>query len=218
MSLALTPAELFERAKAAVPGIEQDDFLPQLYAHLRSGRLVASAYNCVIEQGDANGDLGALRYVPRTHDDVQRQDIPAEKWAELAVHMESATAQVWGQGDQSPVWTRDGGDGDPVWGGGYFDGAPVYAELLVRDIQGQFKRLFTAPCNGENEVADVEGKAAAIIAAEIERRGYISQNGAAEIVRKELPDFPRDRARNIAKSMTGNQKRGPRGPRNNCAE
>lgn len=211
--IALTLAEAFARAKTEAPGIAESDFLTQLYAHLRSGRVTASAYHCVIEQG-ANGDLGAWRYVLRDAA-MPRRDIPAMEWAELAIHMESATAQVWGH-DRSPEGTRDGGDGEPVWGGGYFDGAPVYTDLLVRAEQGTFKRLFTAGPKDTGAVAD--NRARAIISAEIERRGFIGQNDAAQIVRKELQDFPRDRARELAKSMTGNEKTGPKGPRNNCAK
>lgn len=147
----MTVAELFERAKIEAPGIAEEDFLSQLIAHLQSGRIVASAYDCEIEQG-LHGDLGAWRYVPRAAD-MRRQDIPVVEWAELAIHMDSATAQKWGH-DRSPKWTRDGGDGDPVWGDGYFDGADVYTDLLLTDQQGTFKRLFTSQCGGESAVAD----------------------------------------------------------------
>jgi len=48
--------------------------------------------------------------------------------------------------------------------------------------------------------------------------GYISQEAAIRKVRIEDPTFPRDRARKIAKDITGNEKRGPRGPRTRTPE
>ncbi|MCC3244204.1 hypothetical protein LG047_02510 [Methylocystis sp. WRRC1] len=145
---------------------------------------------------------------------MQRRDIAAVEWIELAIHMESATAQRWGH-DRAPQWTRDGGDGAPVWGDGYFDKAPVYTDLLICSVSGSLKGLFVAPA--ENGVCDDEARAI-ITTEQVKRGGFISQNDAAKIVRAALPKFPRDRARDIAKSVTGNGKRGPRGPRKNCAE
>jgi hypothetical protein len=47
--------------------------------------------------------------------------------------------------------------------------------------------------------------------------GFLSQDAGAEIVRMRFPDIGRDRARDLVKQVTGNDKRGPKGPRRNSA-
>lgn len=207
----MTPAELLERAKIEAPGIAEDDFLSQLIVHLQSGRISASAYDCEIVQDNPHAQ-GAWRYMPRTAGDMQRRDIPTEEWVELAISLERSTATIWGH-DRSPRWTRDDDD-EPVWGDGFFDAAPVYTDLRLSCGTRSLAGLFVAPAKN----GDADDEARDIIAAEIERAGDITLNGAAKIVRAALPNFSRDRARAIAKAMTGNEKRGPRGPRRNCAK
>jgi hypothetical protein len=43
--------------------------------------------------------------------------------------------------------------------------------------------------------------------------GFISQEKGAEIVRRKFPGFPKMRARQLVKELTGNDKPGPKGPR-----
>jgi len=47
--------------------------------------------------------------------------------------------------------------------------------------------------------------------------GFLSQEKGAEIVRRTFPDFPKKRAMQLVKELTGNEKPGPKGPRNNRA-
>jgi hypothetical protein len=46
----------------------------------------------------------------------------------------------------------------------------------------------------------------------------VGQNTGAEIVRAKFPTFPRDRARELTKQLTGNDKPGPKGSRKNHAK
>jgi len=48
--------------------------------------------------------------------------------------------------------------------------------------------------------------------------GFITQNEGEIILRTRDPSMKRDDARRIVKSVIGNEKRGPRGPRNNSAK
>ena len=48
--------------------------------------------------------------------------------------------------------------------------------------------------------------------------GFITQDEGARILRTHDQSMKRDHARKIVRSMTGNEKRGPRGPRNKSAE
>jgi hypothetical protein len=57
-------------------------------------------------------------------------------------------------------------------------------------------------------------KAEAQVTAEIERRGgFMPQDEGAEFMRQHAPNYPRARARKFVASLTGNARRGPRGPR-----
>ena len=48
-----------------------------------------------------------------------------------------------------------------------------------------------------------------------ETGGFISQEKGAEIVRRIFPKFPKKRAMELVKELTGNDKPGPKGPRKN---
>jgi hypothetical protein len=50
------------------------------------------------------------------------------------------------------------------------------------------------------------------------KHGFITQNEGEIILRTRDPSMKRDDARRIVKSVIGNEKRGPRGPRNNSAK
>ena len=50
------------------------------------------------------------------------------------------------------------------------------------------------------------------------KHGFITQNEGEIILRTRDPSMKRDDARGIVKSVIGNEKRGPRGPRNNSAK
>jgi hypothetical protein len=45
--------------------------------------------------------------------------------------------------------------------------------------------------------------------------GFIGQEKGANIVRKQFPGFPKKKAMQLVKELTGNEKPGPRGPRKN---
>jgi hypothetical protein len=47
--------------------------------------------------------------------------------------------------------------------------------------------------------------------------GFLSQEIGAEIVRAKIPGFPKKRAMQLVKELTGNEKPGPKGPRKNRA-
>jgi hypothetical protein len=47
--------------------------------------------------------------------------------------------------------------------------------------------------------------------------GFVGQEKGAEIVRREIPGFPKKRAMQLVKELTGNDKPGPKGPRKNRA-
>jgi hypothetical protein len=48
--------------------------------------------------------------------------------------------------------------------------------------------------------------------------GFIGQEKGAEIVRDAIPGFPKKRAMQLVKELTGNDKPGPKGPRRNRAD
>jgi hypothetical protein len=50
-----------------------------------------------------------------------------------------------------------------------------------------------------------------------EQGGFIGQENGAEIVRRKFPKFPKKRAMQFVRELTGNDKPGPKGPRKNRA-
>jgi hypothetical protein len=50
-----------------------------------------------------------------------------------------------------------------------------------------------------------------------EQDGFIGQENGAEIVRRKFPKFPKKRAMQFVRELTGNDKPGPKGPRKNRA-
>lgn len=197
----LSLSEAYERAQQQAPGISEDDFAEQTRLHLLAGRLVASAYLCTSEEVWLSPSSLDYRAVPV---DQRRRDVPAVEWAELELNIEMGSAGAH-------CWTRrfPREDDRPS------EDQEFYSKVRLVDPTGAFKGLWTRRKQAGTDEATESDIAAAtrIIEAEIEKEGFISQNKAAEIVRKAHPDFNRDQARQLAKSVTRNQKPGPRGPR-----
>jgi len=72
----------------------------------------------------------------------------------------------------------------------------------------------TPPVDATSKPTDDDARA--VIRAEIERNdGFVAQKIGAAAVRAVYPHFNETRARELVKELTGNAKRGPRGPRKN---
>jgi hypothetical protein len=79
--------------------------------------------------------------------------------------------------------------------------------------EGQFDRWLSKVREGRRQSLSND-EALSLIRHEIEKHGgFLSQEKGAQIVRKEDPSFRKKRAMELVKQVTGNENRGPRGPR-----
>lgn len=97
--------------------------------------------------------------------------------------------------------------GDYAYGDHMFLSEPEVVFFALRLSKDDLLKLLAAPMPSDEIVLDlIRGGVA-------KHDGFISQKDGAKIVRGEYPDFNDTRARQLTKSVTGNTKRGPRGPR-----
>jgi hypothetical protein len=79
--------------------------------------------------------------------------------------------------------------------------------------EGQFDRWLSEVREGRMQ-SPSNDDVLSLIRSEIEKHGgFLSQEKGAQIVRKEYPSFRKKRAMELVKQVTGNENRGPRGPR-----
>jgi hypothetical protein len=98
-------------------------------------------------------------------------------------------------------------------GGGDFENVRVERNQVLREFPAEPPREGTAPSG----VASDDDARAVIRAALDEQDGFIGQENGAEIVRRKFPKFPKKRAMQLVRELTGNDKPGPKGPRKNRA-
>lgn len=95
------------------------------------------------------------------------------------------------------------------------DGRMVFIEKaeLSRWINSRLAdRKSNAPVPSDNEVRS-------LLRREVDKHGgYLSQEDGARFVRAKCPGFPKKRAMELVKELTGNTKPGPRGPRRKLCE
>ena len=117
---------------------------------------------------------------------------------------------VGGRDDRMSVW-REGhfktdGEGD-------FENVRVARDEVLREFPAERPEPLAA---ASHEANDDEIRAV-ICEAVAANGGFLSQDAGAEIVRMRFPECQRDRVRDLVKQVTGNDKRGPKGPRRNSA-
>jgi hypothetical protein len=100
-----------------------------------------------------------------------------------------------------------------VRGQGDFENVRVKREAVLREFPEE-PPLDEMPSKGLP--TDDEAKAV-IRRALSEEGGFVSQEQGAAIVRSKLPTFPKKRAMQLVRELTGNDKPGPKGPRKNRA-
>jgi hypothetical protein len=85
--------------------------------------------------------------------------------------------------------------------------------ILIKKIE--LKQLIESILNSRGHVkaSTSDNEVRALIKKLIERRGLLSQEEGARMVRAEFPDFRKKRAMALVKEETGVSKPGPRGPR-----
>src|SRR5271170_7577566 len=117
---------------------------------------------------------------------------------------------VGGQHDRMSVWRagqfKTAGEGD-------FENVRVARDEVLRGFPAER----TEPQTAAPDEANDDEIRAVIREAVAANGGFLSQDAGAEIVRMRFPEVRRDRARDLVKQVTGNEKRGPQGPRRNSA-
>jgi hypothetical protein len=146
------------------------------------------------------GRLTATAQVPGDPRSVQ---ISKLDWSGLKIG-------VGGHYDRMSVWReghfRTDGEGD-------FENVRVGRDEVLREFPAERPEPLIV---GPHEANDEEIRAV-IREAAAAKGGFLSQDAGAEIVRTRFPQVGRDRARDLVKQVTGNEKRGPKGPRRNSA-
>lgn len=130
----LTLIEAFEKARLIAPDLTEDDFLEQTRQHLINGQIKATAYDCEIRSHPMREYEWML--IPRVGTSKQRESIPANKWRELKLFIDSdgGGATLYGH-DRSPPQCKYDDDledwSDP-------SGQQVYVgiELSAKSING----------------------------------------------------------------------------------
>ena len=146
------------------------------------------------------GRLTATAQVPGDPRSVQ---ISKLDWSGLKIG-------VGGGNDRMSVWREGHFRTD---GGGDFENVRVARDEVLREFPAE--RPEPAPA-ASREATDDEVREV-ICEAVAANGGFLSQNAGAEIVRRRFPQVPRDCVRGLVKQVTGNDKRGPKGPRRNSA-
>jgi hypothetical protein len=97
-------------------------------------------------------------------------------------------------------------------GGGDFENARVEREAVLREFpEGP-------PLAQSLSIPATDDAARAVIREALaDSGGFVGQEKGAEIVRLKIPGFPKKRAMQLVKELTGNEKPGPKGPRKNRA-
>jgi hypothetical protein len=146
---------------------------------------------------------GRLQAIGNLPNDARALQMTVSDWSGLEITPGGDLQRmcVWRLG---PVRVRGQGD---------FDNVRVKREAVLSEFPEEppldempSKRLPT----------DDEAKAVIRRALE-EEGGFVSQDKGAAIVRSRLPTFPKKRAMQLVRELTGNDKPGPKGPRKNRA-
>jgi hypothetical protein len=92
------------------------------------------------------------------------------------------------------------------------DGSGSYREAVLREFpEGP-------PLAQSLSIPATDDAARAVIREALaDSGGFVGQEKGAEIVRLKIPGFPKKRAMQLVKELTGNEKPGPKGPRKNRA-
>jgi hypothetical protein len=100
-----------------------------------------------------------------------------------------------------------------VSGQGDFENVRVEREAVLREFPEEppFDQMLS-----KRLPTDDEAKAVIRVALGQEG-GFVSQEKGAAIVRGKFPTFPKKRAMQLVRELTGNDKPGPKGPRKNRA-
>ena len=97
-------------------------------------------------------------------------------------------------------------------GGGDFENARVERDAVLREFPE------APPLAQSLAVPPTDDAARTVIRqAMTDSNGFVGQEKGAEIVRLKIPGFPKKRAMQLVKELTGNDKPGPKGPRKNRA-
>jgi hypothetical protein len=138
---------------------------------------------------------GALiAFANRLDDPVARELTPAD-WGglEIAIGGEHRRLLVWATGHVGKAIRGD------------FENVRVAREAVLLQFPVE-------PPVNEGPASDVAARAVIREALSLSG-GFISQEQGAEIVRRKFPGFPKMRARQLVRELTGNDKPGPKGPR-----
>jgi hypothetical protein len=142
---------------------------------------------------------GVLKATANLPGDPRAYEMSRADWVglEIACGGDLQRLGVWRSGKVSVA-----GEGD-------FENVRVEREAILKAFPA------AAPCLPTfAQSSPTENDVRALIRREMEKNGgYISQEKGAQIVRADFPGFPKKRAMALVKELTGNEKRGPRGPR-----
>jgi hypothetical protein len=120
---------------------------------------------------------------------------------EIAVGGEQRRLSVWRIGR-----VANSGKGD-------FENVPVERDAVLREFPAEIPPPQRLP------IAATDDAARAVIRQALnDSEGFVGQEKGAEIVRDAIPGFPKKRAMQLVKELTGNDKPGPKGPRRNRAD
>jgi hypothetical protein len=146
------------------------------------------------------GRLTATAQVPGDPRSVQ---ISKLDWSGLKI-------DVGGSNDRMSVWREGHFRTD---GGGDFENVRVARDEVLREFPAERPEP-APPASREATDDEIREVIREVVSA---NGGFLSQNAGAEIVRRRFPQVSRDRVRDLVKQVTGNDKRGPQGPRPNSA-
>ena len=147
--------------------------------------------------------VGNLKAIGNLPNDPIGRVIEAKDWGglEIAVGGELRRLGVWRLGN-----LRNDGHGD-------IEHVRVAREEVLREFLAEPPR---AKASEPAPFSDGDARKL-ILAAMDENGGFIAQEAGAEIVLAAAPGFGKKRAMNLVRSLTKNDKPGPKGPRKNCA-
>jgi hypothetical protein len=146
---------------------------------------------------------GRLQAIGNLPNDPRALEITVSDWSglEIGVGGDSQRMSVWRSGQ-----IRATGQGD-------FENVRVGRDAILREFPEEPRLDFDLP-----RTLPTDDDARNVIRLALtESDGFVSQENGAKIVRRTLPEFPKKRAMQLVKELTGNQKPGPKGPRKNRA-